>query len=240
MRIKWKALEQPLAPGNVEQAPVIANVDFTCVISCHLMAILWGSAFTEEWLRACKKKQAKLGFDSGIIWLWIPNSGSKLLCLSAFCLPTPREEILVECLTMSQGVVTFFNPLKVPITQFITTHRAHPAGDCAGSWIYLCEQNLGLARKELTGQSANKEEPLRWHIYTSNDSFCLQLHLDNFFFIFKYFFDCVESSFLCLDFSLVVAIRHWAASLLQLQFKGFSLWWLLLLWSISTAACRLQ
>ena len=106
---------------------------------------------------------------------------------------------------MSQGVVTFFNPLKVPITQFITTHRAHPAGDCAGSWIYLCEQNLGLARKELTGQSANKEEPLRWHIYTSNDSFCLQLHLDNFFFIFKYFFDCVESSFLCLDFSLVVA-----------------------------------
>lgn len=159
MRIKWKALEQPLAPGNVEQASVIANVDFACVISCHLMAILWGSAFTEEWLRACKKKQAKLGFDSGIIWLWIPNSGSKLLCLSAFCLPTPCEEILVECLTMSQGVVTFFNPLKVPITQFITTHRAHPAGDCAGSWIYLCEQNLGLAHKELTGQSANKKSP---------------------------------------------------------------------------------
>ena len=88
---------------------------------------------------------------------------------------------------MSQAVVTVFNPLKVPITQFITTHRAQPAGDCAGSWIYLCEQNLGLAHKELTGQSAN-EEPLRWHIYTSNDSFCLQLHLDNFFFIFKSFF----------------------------------------------------
>ena len=115
--------------------------------------------------------------------------------------------------------MTVFNPLKVPITQFITTHRGHPAGDCAGSWIYLCEQNLGLAHKELTGQSANEEEPLRWHIYTSNDSFCLQLHLDSFFFIFKSFFDCAASSFLCMGFSLVVAIGGYWTSLVAQTVK---------------------
>ena len=62
---------------------------------------------------------------------------------------------------MSQAVVTFFNPLKVPITQYVSTHVAPPAGDRDWSWICLCEQNLGLAQDVLQGETRNtKIKPL--------------------------------------------------------------------------------
>ena len=114
--------------------------------------------------------------------------------------------------------MTVFNPLKVPITQFITTHRAQPAGDCAGSWIYLCEQNLGLATRSSQANLQTKSPYVGTFTRLMTLSACNSIWTISFLFL-NLFFDCAASSFLCMGFSLVVAIGGYWTSLVAQMVK---------------------
>ena len=124
------------------------------------------------------------------------------------------------------GGLAFHNTLTgCEGTQRVTIPRK-PAGSCmAFSDLSLRVRVLKTHNTHGTRTQPKPRlglEPMGW-----------DLNPLSFFLINVFIFDCVGSLLLCAGFSLVAASGGYSS----LWYVGFSLWWLLLLWSMGFSSC---